>query len=460
MHHEGWGNRICSHRNIYYWYYYFKRQCQSVPGIGCCIRGSGDTNDYKVDGAIRGVVFADDATNISITGHGEIDGCGISFFNVDKAHNAHDYESRYTRQGDKFMDGSDGFPDGPVSYPYRPGMMVVLLRCSNVNISDVFFHDSPSWTIRIGDCENVCVKGITILNDPRIPNNDGIHCTHSRNIRISDCHIEAGDDGIIVSGFPYGIDEDGDQTKRVSQSSYGNQTRWAENVTVTNCTMSSRSAGIRIGYGDYSIRNCVFQNLVIYNSNRGVGIFSRDTGTIEHILFDNIIIQTRIFSGDWWGKGEPIHISAISQDSTKKAGKISDINFSNITADAETGIIFWSDADSLMEDIRLNNVSLRIKNSSIADTYGGNIDLRPAARKKDKVFQHDIPGIYCYNFKNLVIKNTQVSWKDSMAGYFTHALQLENINGADIENFSGESAKGNLPVKGIDLKNTRNVRIR
>ena len=82
-----------------------------------------------------------------------------------------------------------------------------------------------------------------------------------------------------------------------------------ENVAVSNCTLSSRSAGVRVGYGPNPIRNCVFQNLVIRNSNRGLGLFVRQEGSIENVLFNNIVIQTRLHTGHWWGKGEPIHLS-------------------------------------------------------------------------------------------------------------------------------------------------------
>lgn len=46
-------------------------------------------------------------------------------------------------------------------------------------------------------------------------------------------------------------------------------------------------------------------------SNRGIGVFARDNSSIENVMFDNIIMQTRLHSGHWWGKGEPIHISYV-----------------------------------------------------------------------------------------------------------------------------------------------------
>ena len=60
-----------------------------------------------------------------------------------------------------------------------------------------------------------------------------------------------------------------------------------------------------------TIRNCVFENLVIRDPNRGLGLFVHQEGSIENVLFNNIIIQTRLHTGHWWGKGEPIHISVL-----------------------------------------------------------------------------------------------------------------------------------------------------
>jgi hypothetical protein len=46
----------------------------------------------------------------------------------DKPHLLGDFDRKYTRQGDKFMDPSLGFEDGPIAFNYRPMMMVVLMR--------------------------------------------------------------------------------------------------------------------------------------------------------------------------------------------------------------------------------------------------------------------------------------------------------------------------------------------
>ena len=132
----------------------------------------------------------------------------------DKSHDSHDFDRRFVRQGSEFM---------------KEG---------------AFFEDAPEWTIRIGDCDDVHIRGITVANNQLILSNDGIYCTTSRNITISDCNITVGDDAIIVSGLGYdplpgsGINPD---------FQYGNKTGYAENISVSNCVLLSSSACVRVG---------------------------------------------------------------------------------------------------------------------------------------------------------------------------------------------------------------------
>ena len=74
----------------------------------------------------------------------------------------------------------------------------------------------------------------------------------------------------------------------------------------------------------------VFDSCIIKNSNRGVGIQLRDQGDIENIVFSNMVIETRLFADDWWGKAEPIHISAVHRSPDAPIGKVRHIRFSNI----------------------------------------------------------------------------------------------------------------------------------
>jgi polygalacturonase len=432
---------------------------------GARLVGSKDTSDYLLlkdalfnEGYNRyGLIYSVDATNISISGEGEINGNGTFFMNgLDKPHMGHDFDRKYVRQGEEFMKPGTIFDDGPVSYPFRPGLMILLERCENIHITGVTLKDSPEWTVRIGDCDDVDVEGISILNNPLIPNNDGIHCTNSRNIRISNCNIATGDDAIIVTGFS-ALPAPSDPAYKAP--SVGNKTGYAENITVTNCVLSSRSACIRIGYGHHPIRNLVFSNLVMYDSNRGIGIFARDNSSIENVLFSNIIINNRLHSGHWWGKGEPIHISAIRDSEKGVVGKINNIRFSDITAQSETGIVIYGTKESQIENVHLNRVNLTIRSGKYTNSYGGNFDLRPAFSSEFAVFKHDIPGLFAQYVKGLSISDLQLNWSGKLPDFFTNAIEINHFENITIDSFKGTAASDSNNLAPIKVSNGTGLQI-
>jgi len=422
---------------------------------GARLSGSTDTADYWPDGMKHGIIWAFKAKNISITGEGTIDGRGTHFHLPDKIHYGPDFDREYTRQGEGYFPFDRVPEDGPIGYKARPGMMVVLLQCENVTIKDITLVDSPEWTIRLGDCDDVLVTGISIHNNLLVPNSDGIHCTTSRNVRISDCDIRAGDDAIIVTGFGTHVGVSGDLKTELDYTGreVGNKTGYAENIVVTNCLLQSRSSGIRVGYGMNNMRNCIFSNLVIYGSNRGIGVFARDEGSIENILFSDIIIETRLHSGHWWGNGEPIHVSAIAQSEGITLGRISDIRFRNIIAKSENGILVYGAGDDPVTEVSFEQVSLTIKESPLAESYGGNIDLRPTLTRETSIFKSDLPGLFAKNVQDLAIKDFHLEWEGTPAEYFTNGIYCTDYKDVFIEGFKGTHAHPETGQRAIFFEN-------
>lgn len=430
---------------------------------GALLKGSLDTADYSINGIQHGMIYAQNEKYISIEGRGTIDGNGTAFMIQDRSHVSADFGREYTRQGANFMPEGTFFEDGPVAYDFRPGMMVVFLSCENIKIKDITFRDSPEWTIRFGECDNVLVDGISIDNNLMIPNSDGIHCTASKNVRISNCDIRAGDDAIIVTGFPNTIGVHGDneaRDKELGKDRIGNNSGYAENVTVTNCVLQSRSAGIRIGYGTVPIRRCVFENIVIYGSNRGIGVFARDHADISQIQFNHIIIQTRLHSGHWWGNGEPIHVSAIPQNSEIPSGKISDISFRNISAESETGMVVYAYEPGLVENINFDNVSLKISSGKYTDEYGGNLDLRPSFSKEFSIFQYDLPGLLIKNIQHFEVVNFDLSWVGDIPAYHNNGIGIEGSSFIQIREFSGKEPHPGSDKAAISIIGSANIEIK
>ncbi|MBN2030421.1 right-handed parallel beta-helix repeat-containing protein [bacterium] len=405
---------------------------------GAELIGSLNRADYLVSFRRHGMILCEDAIQVSITGDGIIDGRGTAFYDSTQNHVYDEFDRNLTRQKEGYMPEGEFYSDGPIKRLPMPGMCITFYHCSQVHLTDFTLKDTPIWAIRLAYCEDVYVDGLTIRNNLMVPNSDGIHSTASRNVRISNCDIRAGDDAIIVTGFDINENTPNYSTLEQEAHTYGNKSIYTENFIVTNCHLQSRSSGIRVGYGQHPIRRCIFSNIEIYGSNRGIGIFAHDISDIEELIFSDIIIETRLHNGQWWGNGEPIHISAICRFEGFSAGQVKNVQFNNIIATGEHGLIFYGMETSQLENIRLNNVHLKIKKGMETLTYGGNFDLRPAASIEKQIFEHDIPGLYAQYVNGLFIDDLSIDWDEDLPSFFTNAIECVNVNDLFIDRLDAE----------------------
>jgi polygalacturonase len=397
---------------------------------GAVLKGSPHLEDYRIDDKLVGLISAIDAEDVGICGSGTIDGNGMAFMNPDTPHGGNDYDRKFVRQGEAYLNGKDAWDDGPILPKARPGNMVVFANCKKVRISNVTLHEPPYWTLHINGSEDVVIHGITVANRQDIPNNDGIHCSTSRDVHISDCTIITGDDAIAISGV-------NDHAGAVP--GFIGYNKPAENVTIDNCTLRSRSAGVRIGYGFNDCRNIVASNLVI-DANRGIGIFARDHGNISNLIFTNILIRTQLYRGHWWGKAEPIHISALPMNKDQPIGRVSDVQFHNIIADAEDGVVLYASEPGLIQNIQIDDMKLTLRGSPQQADYGGNLDLRPAFDPSLRLFKHDIAGVFAHGVNGLQLRNLQIGWSDSLPPFFSRAVECEDFSDLEIDDLRGTAA--------------------
>jgi len=401
---------------------------------GSVLQGSDKLEHYLLDGKRVGLLFTQDAENVSITGSGTIDGNGDLFMDLTTPKKIDSAGSAWTRQKGRFREVLQGVGDGPVVPKDRPFQMIIFSNCRDVTLRDVRVTNAPFWTIHCADCDGVVVSGLSISGNMLVPNNDGIDFTSCSNVRMSDCDIRTGDDCIVLTGYDHHFDLPG----------YKHLSHPSENITVTNCTLQSRSAAIRIGGFDQNpMRNYLFSNIVITNSNRGIGIFARDQGSIENLMFTNIIIETRLHTGDWWGQAEPIHVSAARLLKDVTPGGVRRVIFRDVICRSESGIVVYGTKESMVEDLSFENLTLRISKSPLNAAAGGNFDLRPVLDPALQLFAHDIPGIYAQWVKNLRIRGCDLTWDTSAMPFFTHGIELSNFRKATLFDFSGTAAPGN-----------------
>lgn len=298
-------------------------------------------------------IYANGADNISITGKGTIHGNGIAFMG-------------------KELD--DSYELKPVTtFDPRPHVLT-LIDVDNLTIRDITIRDGAYWTVHLIGCNGAVIDGINLLNNLKIRNGDGIDLDHSRNVRISNCHITSGDDCICLKN-------------RREFEQYGP----CHDITVTNCVMTSRSCAIKIGSENMdSIYNVVFDNCIITRSNRGLGIQNRDEGTVTDVVFSNIIMDCQLWSDVWWGKAEPIYVTSYPRangnhkdanwrfpkgQTVGRCGEVGRIYFNNIVANSENGCFVGGDVEGKVNNVHFSNV--RLVKKKVTAYEGGSIDLRP-----------------------------------------------------------------------------------
>ena len=415
---------------------------------GAVLKGSGRLADYSLDGKPVGLLFTEDAENVTITGPGTIDGNGDAFMDLSRAKRIDSAGSAWTRQKGRFREVSAGVGDGPAVPKDRPFQMIIFSGCRNVVLRDFVITNSPFWTMHCADCDGVLMSGVRIWCNLLVPNNDGADFTSCSNVLVSDCDIRTGDDCLVFTGYSHHFNLPG----------YRGLRHPSENNNVTNCTMVSRSAAIRIGGFDQNpMRNYTFSNLTIYNSNRGIGIFARDEGSIENLTFTNIVIETRLHTGDWWGNGEPIHISAVRLTKDVKLGRIKNVKFQHIICRGESGIVVFGTEENVIENLSFEDVALQIADSPLDGLAGGNFDLRPVLDPKLQLFSHDIPGFYAQHVRNLRIRDFDLSWDPVQQPFFTHGLDIREFDGVSIDGFRGTGAPGNRDAFPVSLRSGKGL---
>jgi len=237
-------------------------------------------------------------------------------------------------------------------------------ECSNVLVEGVTIRNSPFWNVTPVFCDDVNVRGVTIISPSTSPNTDGINPDSCRNIRISDCCISVGDDCITIKS---GRDANGRRAERP-----------LENCTIVNCTLL-HGHGLSIGSEmSGGVRNLTIANCVLDGPDYGIRIKSTRGrgGVIENVRISNLVMRNiakqALLLTTFYTKTTPepvsertpifrnIHFSGITGDA-KAVGEltgleempIENITFDDIQLDAKTGFTL-KDARS----IEFHNVTI------------------------------------------------------------------------------------------------------
>ncbi|MGD1009026.1 MAG: glycosyl hydrolase family 28 protein [Candidatus Aminicenantales bacterium] len=350
------------------------------------------------------LLYGEDLANITIEGRGVFNGEAAYDWRLKG-----DHQDDFIRSNQVEMEklGKPLFRSFPK--PDQTGKMVLLVHCKDVRITGVSFIDSPSWTMNLVDCERMVIDGIYISTSLKAGVwADGIDPDGCKDLRISNCTIETGDDALVF----YSMDWFG-------------PARPCENITVTNCRLSSASSAIKFCDGNIAgIRNVTIDNCVITNSNRGIAFMTFDGGPVENIVLSNLTIETVRNDWFWWGDGEPFHFNIRKRSEVhagwpkakdRPAGAIRNVKIQNVIARGYGMSVCNGHPDSWLDGVSFENVKLTIAHDPKAP------------------YDKAVEAIRFELARNLRLRDFEVVWEKPLYGQWRSAFAFENVKGLTLD---------------------------
>ena len=285
------------------------------------------------------LIWAEGQTNVSITGHGMIDGKGLT--------------KKDTESGGKVQGGSIGTGDKAIA----------LKQCRQVTIRDVTIYRGGHFAIIMTGCDLSTIDNVTIDT-----NRDGFDIDCCKYMTITNCKINTPRDDALVLKASYAL------KKAVS----------CEHIAISNCNITGYKLGTLLdgtyqpepvgwvcgrfklgtesngGYRNISLTNCTFA----YSS--GLAFEEVDQGRMENIVVSNITMSHV--------HHYPIYITTGCRNRGPKEvtqpSSARDIQISNVIADdcdSLCSIIVTGMKDEPVRNVWLQNIRLYFKGGGTKD---------------------------------------------------------------------------------------------
>jgi hypothetical protein len=370
---------------------------------GATLFASQDKQDYDKEA----LFYGEDLNNITIEGRGLVEGQSEYEWRLN------DIDDRFIHDNQLLMEAAGkpllrSFPK-PNALP----RMVLLLRCTDVRISGLSFMHSPSWTINPYGCERMVIDGVYIYSSRKEAVwADGIDPDGCKDLRISNSTIETGDDAIVF----YSMNWHGPALP-------------CENITITNCRLSSASSALKFCDGNMNcVRKVTVSNCVITDSNRGLAFMVFDGGYVSDVVISDVTIDCLRHDWFWWGDGDPFHFNIkrrsevqpqVKWENEPPAGSIRNIKLQNIIARGKGSSLINGHPMSWLDGITLENIKLFLSDDPSAPIQ--------------KV-EHALKFRWA---RNLKIRGLEVVWEKPESERWQSALYFEDVKDLELAEFTG-----------------------
>lgn len=241
----------------------------------------------KKDSKCTPLITASKRKNIAITGEGVIDGNGVYWRPVKRSKVSDTEWNEFKEMGGTETDGGKlWFPfnlkhygniaSTPEAQEKMRTHLIRLTDCQNVLVEGVTIQNSPKFHLIPTHCQNVIVDGVTIRCPWNAQNGDALDISCCKDVLIINNTIDAGDDGICMKGgVGNNSSEDGP----------------CENILIENNAVFHAHGGFVIG-SEFSngMKNIVVRNNRFSGTDTGLRFKSGigRGGKTENIYISNI----------------------------------------------------------------------------------------------------------------------------------------------------------------------------
>lgn len=395
---------------------------------GAVLYGSKDLADYKkvkpqyislrTQTATIQLIYAENASHVSITGLGTIDGQGVGFKKL-------------------------SWNDEGITRPH----LLRFITCNNVVVENVRLQNSGCWMQHYLACDDVQIRGLKIFNRNNF-NNDALDLDGCRNVTVSDLICDSDDDGVTLKSTSL---------------------RPCENIAISNCVISSRCNAIKMGtesnggFRNISISNCVVKPSTIQEptffgeptGSSAITLEIVDGGTMEGIQISNITVD---------GTEGPIFIRLGNRARSyqegieiKHVGEISDVSIRNVRVrnGGKTACSITGQPGHPVRNVILSDIEVETAGGGSSDDFNRPVEYLPKDYPESTMFGL-LPayGLYVRHAENIQLRNcsfTSLNKEERPCYYFEKGSQL-TLDGARFNNANG----GDF---GVYLKNTKQVTV-
>ena len=199
------------------------------------------SGDSTLEDGNWALLYAVNASNVTVEGPGTIDGQGIQFHSAVRG----------------------ATPPSGLGGHRRP-YHLLFYRCENLRVRDIDLLNSAYHSVRVIQSRRVHMNGIYIYNRVN-GNNDGFHFISCQYVAVSDCTVLSQDDACALFGS-------------------------CQHITITNSTFSTRWSCFRFGGGvarDIAVSNCVLYQVF----GCPIKFHGAPGSRFENIMFSNLVLD-------------------------------------------------------------------------------------------------------------------------------------------------------------------------